>query len=506
MSVAEVQVQASTRTSDDGLPLAHHPESNGDAMTRERWIVAIVALSSFMTVTSGTMANVALPAIGDHFAVDTAAIGWLVTIYLLTFGIAMPFHGRLSDRFGERRIFVFGLTMFTVASSLTGLAVSFPMLLICRALQSVGAAAVTSLGIAMVARVVPSERRGRTLGIVTTAVSGGTALGPTLGGAITQYGSWRMVFLFSSLLLLVIPFALRHLPAAQPRPPVAIDWFGGVAVGMAVAGTILGITSLQRDGGLSTLVLVALGVALTGVALTVWRQRTHAAPFIERTLLANRQYLLLCLVGLLTMMGSISAYIVAPFLYRDINALSSGQVGLALLPQALAVVILSRTAGRWSDRVSPFRLIAVGSLIFSATLLVVSTFAIGWSAATFAALTVVLGIGQALVNAPLSTALTRSIPASVFGVGLGIYNMLFFVGTSLGAAIATGLLSSRESASSALLPFYRGSTQFSEYSDAFLPGVFACLLAAAVVLLAARQPGRSEPVGGSVRGSTARRR
>ena len=485
------------RMSDDGLPIEHQTD-DGEATTRERWIVAIVALSSFMTVTSGTMANVALPAIGDHFEVDTAAIGWLVTIYLLTFGIAMPFHGRLSDRFGERRIFVFGLTVFTIGATLTGLAVSFPMLLICRALQSVGAAAVTSLGIAMVARVVPSERRGRTLGIVTTAVSGGTALGPTLGGAITQFGSWRMVFLFSSLLLLVIPFALRHLPSPPERNPVRIDWFGGVAVGMAVAGVILSITSLQRDGGFSTLVLVSIGVAVAGVVLTVLRQRTHPAPFIERTLLINRQYLLLCLVGLLTMMGTISAYIIAPFLYRDVNGLSSGQVGLALLPQALAVVILSRTAGRLSDRISPYRLICIGLLISSATLLSFSTLAIGWSAPAFAALTVVLGIGQSFVNAPLSTALTRSIPASVFGVGLGVYNMLFFVGTSLGAAIATGLLTSRESASSTLLPFYRGSVQFSEYSDAFLPGVIACLLAAGVVLTAARQPQRSETVGGSV--------
>lgn len=473
-----------------------------DQSARERWIVGIVGVTSFMTVTSGLMVNVALPPIGDHFGADPAALGWLVTIYLLTFGVSMPFHGRLGDRYGERPIYLGGMATFTLGAALAGLAVTFPMLVLARCIQGLGAAAITSLGMSMVARSVPNERRGRTMGIIATAVSAGTALGPTLGGIITQVASWRMVFLVATLLVVVIPLAARYLPAPVLGQRVRIDWLGGIAVGAAISGTLLAVTGLQRQGGLSALVIAAAVVALVGTALTIHRQQTVAFPFIERALLENRRFLLLTLVGLLAMSGSMSAIIIAPFLYTNVNGLPSGQVGLALLPQALVVVLLSGTAGRMADRWSPFALIIPGLLIACGTVVFLSSVAIGWPALAFSAVTSLLGLGQALVNAPLITILTRTIPARIFGVGLGIFNMLFFVGTSLGAAVSTALLDSRSAADRALLPFYRGAAEYTEYSDALLFGAVAFALAAGVAYAASRArvpgaetaTGRVEPV------------
>ena len=458
----------------------------GDGRTHERWVVAIVGLASFMTVTSGTMVNVALPPIGAHFGVDAGALGWLVSIYLLTFGVAMPFHGRLGDRFGERRIYLAGMVLFVIGAALAGLAVAFPMLVVARCIQGLGAGAITSLGMAMVARTVPPERRGRTMGIVATAVSAGAAIGPTLGGIITQLIAWRMVFLFAALLTVVIPLAARYLPPSYLHQQVRIDWLGGIAVGAAVSGALLAVTNLQRQGGLSGAVIAAAIVGLIGTVLTIHRQQTVAFPFIDRALLANRRYLLLTVVGFLTMSGGMGVIVVAPFLYTNVNGLPSGQVGLALLPQALVVVSLSGTAGRLADRWNPFVLIVPGLLISCVTVLFLSAVAIGWPAPAFSAVTMFLGLGQALVNAPLMTVLTRTIPARIYGVGLGIFNMLFFVGTSLGAAVATALLESRAGARRALLPFYVGAEEFSEYSDALLVGTVAFALAAVAAFAASR--------------------
>ena len=458
----------------------------GDGRTHERWVVAIVGLASFMTVTSGTMVNVALPPIGAHFGVDAGALGWLVSIYLLTFGVAMPFHGRLGDRFGERRIYLAGMVLFVIGAALAGLAVAFPMLVVARCIQGLGAGAITSLGMAMVARTVPPERRGRTMGIVATAVSAGAAIGPTLGGIITQLIAWRMVFLFAALLTVVIPLAARYLPPSYLHQQVRIDWLGGIAVGAAVSGALLAVTNLQRQGGLSGAVIAAAIVGLVGTVLTIHRQQTVAFPFIDRALLANRRYLLLTVVGFLTMSGGMGVIVVAPFLYTNVNGLPSGQVGLALLPQALVVVSLAGTAGRLADRWNPFVLIVPGLLISCVTVLFLSAVAIGWPAPAFSAVTMFLGLGQALVNAPLMTVLTRTIPARIYGVGLGIFNMLFFVGTSLGAAVATALLESRAGARRALLPFYVGAEEFSEYSDALLVGTVAFALAAVAAFAASR--------------------
>lgn len=457
-----------------------------DDPSHERWIVAVVTLAIFLTVANTSMVNVALPAIGDHFDAGEARLGWLVTAYSLTFGVGTPFYGRLGDRYGRRAVFVIGLTIFVIASILAGIAVSFPMLLVFRALQAAGAASIPSLGIAMIARAIPQERRGRTLGVISTAVGAGSAIGPTLGGAATEIVSWRMVFLLSAALGALIPLSLRYLPESRGEDTGRVDWLGGITLGAAIAGLLLAVAGLQREGATSILVIASILVAVVGMALTFWRQRMAENPFIERVLLGNRRYLLLTLIGFLSMTGNIGALVVAPFLFSTINGLSSGQIGLALLPQALAVAFLSRTAGRLSDRMDTFTLVTAGLLINFATLLVMATIGIGWPAPAFAALAIFLGIGQALVNAPLSTTLTATVPARVYGAGLGIYNMLFFVGSGFGAAISTAIVEAREDAGSAILPVYLGSERFIEFSDAFLPGIAAFALAAVIAQVARR--------------------
>ncbi|HYI16561.1 MAG TPA: MFS transporter [Thermomicrobiales bacterium] len=453
----------------------------------EGWIVALVTACVFMSVVNTTMVNVSLPDIGDSFGASPASLGWLVTLYSLTFGVATPFYGRLGDRYGLRRMFVIGLCIFVVASLLAGLAPTFALLMLFRAGQAFGAAAIPSLGIGMLARAVPQERRGRSLGIVSTAVGAGSALGPTLGGGITQLVSWRMVFLISALLAVLIPLCLRYLPATRGERGTPPDWLGGITLGATIAGILLVTAGLQRTGATSTLVIISVLVALIGLTITIWRQRIAENPFIERTLLDNRRYLLLCVTGFCAMAGNIGALVVAPFLFDEINGLSAGQIGLALLPTALAVALLSRTTGRLADRYDPFLLIIGGLFVNLVTLILLATFGIGWPVVPFVALSTFLGIGQAFVNSPLSVVLTRTDPQRIYGVGLGLYNMLFFVGSGFGAALSTALFEAREGAGSTILPFYFGDDRYTHISDAFLPAIvfiFVGLLTASAARMA----------------------
>jgi EmrB/QacA subfamily drug resistance transporter len=429
-----------------------------------------------MSVINTTMVNVSLPEIGDHFGASPASLGWLVTLYSLTFGVATPFYGRLGDLYGLRRMFVIGLCIFVAASLLAGIAPTFALLMLFRAGQAFGSAAIPSLGIGMLARAVPEERRGRALGIVSTAVGAGSALGPTLGGGLTQLVSWRMVFLVSAMLAVLIPLCLRYLPSTRGERATPPDWLGGVTLGAAIAGIMLVTAGLQRSGATSTLVIISVLVALAGMVVTIWRQRIAENPFIERTLLANRRYLLLCVTGFCAMAGNVGALVVAPFLFEEINGLSAGETGLALLPMALAVALLSRTAGRLADRYDPFLLIIGGLFVNFVTLVLLATFAIGWPVLPFVALSTFLGIGQAFVNSPLSVILTRTIPQRIYGVGLGLYNMLFFVGSGFGAALSTALYEAREGAETTILPFYFGDERYTHISDAFLPATLVILI------------------------------
>lgn len=461
------------------------------AERHERWIVAIVSACIFVSVVNTSMVNVALPAIGDRFRADEASVGWLVTIYSLTFGIGTPFYGRLGDRYGLRNMFIIGLCIFVAASVLAGAAASFGILIAFRALQAAGSAAIPSLGMAMIAYVVPLERRGQAMGMSAMAVGAGSALGPTLGGALTEFASWRMVFFLSAVLGLLIPFAIRFLPAGHGDGEGEIDWFGGITLGVAIAGFMLAVAGAQRQGITSTLVLAALVAATVGTSATYWRQRAATRPFVDRLLVANRRYLLLCSIGFCTMAGNIGALVVTPFLFRDINDLSAGQIGIAMLPAAAAVTLFSRPVGKLADRVDPFMLVLTGLAVTFTTLVLMAGVGIGWSAMAFASLMMFVGVGQALISAPLSVILTASVPRRVYGAGLGIYNMSFFVGSGFGAALATAMLASRRNSETALFPFFTGSTEFSEFADAFIPSI--ALYAAALVLTLMAQRARPVP-------------
>lgn len=447
---------------------------------RERWLVWIVTATVFVSVLNTTMVNVALPTIGDVFDAGPARVGWLATLYSLMFGIATPFYGRLGDRYGLRKMFITGMGIFVVSSLVAGIVPEFWMLIVCRVGQAVGSAAIPSLGIAMITRAIPGNRRGAAMGLIGASVGAGQALGPTLGGTLTEFASWRLLFLVSAGLVFLIPPALRRLPADTERNSQPVDWLGGLMLATAIAGVLFGIGNLEERGLFSTTVLVSFGVAAVAVAGTIIRQRTVDFPFIERLLLKNRRFIYLCVIGFLSMGGSIGAIILAPFLFERVNGLSTATVGLALLPQAVVLTLLSRPMGRLADRVDALLLMTIGLIINTVVIGVMVTVGVGWSTVALVALFLFLGVGQAMVNSPLSVTLTRSIPPRIAGSGLGIYNMLFFVGGGFGAASATALLAAREAAETSLLPVYAGATQFSEFGDAYLYSLFAFVVALAI--------------------------
>lgn len=453
---------------------------------RERWVVWLVTATVFLSVLNTTMANVALPTIGARFDAGPAQVGWLVTLYSLVFGITTPFYGRLGDRFGLRRMYVLGLTIFVTSSLLAALAPAFWLLVVFRAGQGLGSAAIPSLGIAMLTRTVPSERRGVALGLVGASVGAGQALGPTLGGTLTEFISWRAVFLISCVAVVLIPPARRLMSADVNPDAQPIDWFGGLALGGLIAGLLVAVGNLEGMGPASPVVLGPLAFSGLAFGLLVVRQRAAAFPFIDRLLLANPRYLALCALGFLTMASNVGAFILAPFLLEEVNGLGAALVGLTLLPQAVAVTFLSRPVGRLADRFDTLKLAAIGFSINLTVLVTLAVFAVGWPAYVLAGLFVLFGVGQAFVSSPITVSISRVVPTRATGAGLGLYNMMFFIGSSFGATASTALLAARETAAEPLLPFYRGNPLYSEFGDAYLFSVAATAVALFTIWLARR--------------------
>jgi MFS family permease len=191
------------------------------------------------------------------------------------------------------------------------------------------------------------------------------------------------------------------------------------------------------------------------------------------------------------MSAAISTFILLPFLLEDVNGLPTSSVGLVLLSQAVVVTFLSRPVGRLADRYDAVVLSSIGLAIVLVVIAVLATVAVGWPVWALVPLLMVFGVGQASTFSPLQTTVTRVVPRRLAGTGIGIYNMMFFVGSAFGAAIATGLLSARKG-ERALLPVYFGPDEYSYFGDAFLYGFTAALVGIVLLQFARKTPNVAE--------------
>ncbi len=467
--------------------------SPGTVEDTSRWLVPLLAAAVFFSVLNTTMINVTLPTIRDVFDVTEAESGLLATLYSLFFGIMTPFYGRLGDRYGLRRLYITGMVIFGVSSLLASTVPTsaFPLLVMFRVGQGIGSAAIPPLGTALIMRRIPSVRRGASIGLIAASVGAGQAVGPSLGGALTEFVSWRGVFLVSAVIMVLIPFQYRMFPSKPDDEPAPVDWLGGFALAATIAGLLISVNGIQRQGLNSPAVLISVPIMVFALATTIVRQRSLQFPFINQELLANKRFVLYSLTAFTMMSASVSSLILLPFMLEDVNGLRAAEVGLVLLSQAIVVTLLSRPIGKLADRYDAVILSSIGLSIVLGVIVVLATVAVGWPVWALIPLLLVYGVGQASTFSPLQTTVTRVVPRRLAGTGIGLYNMMFFVGSSFGAAISTGLLSARKG-ESALLPIYRGPAEYSQFGDAFLYGLCAAGVGIILLQFARRAPNLME--------------
>jgi MFS transporter, DHA2 family, metal-tetracycline-proton antiporter len=437
-----------------------------DSGPSEKLIVALVSACTFTSVLSTTMFNVVLPEIGRDFDVTPATLGWLFTAYSLIFAVATTFYGRLGDLYGIRRFLTIGIGIFSVGSALAALAMSFELLLAARIFQATGAAAIPALGTATMFRMVPAERRGLAMGYMSAVIGTGAGLGPVIGGLLAEFLSWRALFLVPGSLFVMIPVLLRLLPPMEGKAKGKLDIYGGALVAMSLGGLLISVTNLERAGPGSPVVfgpfLVFVGVML----VLIHRIRSREDSFIPKTILANRNFVLLGVTAVGMTATAMGSMVTLPLLLDDVQGVAVGQIGLVMLPSAVASAVLGPIGGRLADRygsVVPLRL-GLGSLVIGAFLM--SSFGTSGSATTVAILAITFGAGMGLAGAPLLNSVSLILPQSQGGTGIGLIHMVFLMGGSFGVAVKTAIIDARINATDAFNPLHSGAG--AGFSDAFL--------------------------------------
>ena len=392
-------------------------------------------MASFLTAFTGSSVNIALPAIGLDFSMDAILLSWVPTSFLLAAAMFLVPIGRLADIHGRKKVFTLGISVFTFASLLAGLAPTSAVLIAARALQGIGGAMISGTGVAILTSVFPAEERGRVLGINVAAVYLGLSLGPPLGGVLTQQLGWRSIFLTTLPLgLAVIIFVLWRLEGewAEARGE-AFDLIGSAIYAAALIALMYGFSQLPDLAGAALIVLGLIGFLGFGL----WELDSESPVLNLGLFRSNRTFTFSNLAALIHYAAVYAVSFLLSLYLQYLKGLSPQQAGLVLIFQPVVQFLFSPAAGRLSDRVEP-RILASAGMVFTALGLLLLVFL---SPATplwaIVANLILLGFGYALFSSPNMNAIMGSVQRKFYGVAAGMLATMRLIGQMLSMGIAT---------------------------------------------------------------------
>ncbi|MBZ5790145.1 DHA2 family efflux MFS transporter permease subunit [Burkholderia contaminans] len=418
----------------------------------KRWYALIVlCLGVLMIVLDSTIVNVALPSISTDLHFTETALVWVVNAYLLTFGGCLLLGGRLGDLYGQRRMFLAGLVVFTLASLACGLAQSQTMLIAARAVQGLGGAVVSAVSLSLIMNLFtePGERAWA-MGVYGFVCAGGGSIGVLLGGLLTSSLSWHWIFLVNLPIgIAVYAMCATLLPRLRaPAGTARLDVAGALTVTASLMLAVYGIVGGNEAGWLSTQTVVLIGAAVALLALFIAIEARAAHPLMPLTLFAARNVALANVIGVLWAAAMFAWFFLSALYMQRVLGYGPLQVGLAFLPANLIMAAFSlglsaRIVMRFGIR-GP---IAAGLLIAACGLALFSRAPVdgGFVWHVLPGMTL-LGIGAGVAFNPMLLAAMNDVDPADSGLASGIVNTAFMMGGALGLAVLASLAAARTDA------------------------------------------------------------
>jgi EmrB/QacA subfamily drug resistance transporter len=418
---------------------------------RDRRQLALVSsiLASTIAAVDSSAVNVALPAIGRDLGGGLAAQQWISNAYLLTLSALILLAGSLTDRLGERRIFVAGVVGFGIGSALCAAAPSVGVLIAARALQGIAGALLTPAALAIIVAVFPREERGAAIGTWTAWGGIGILVGPLVGGQIVDTAGWRWIFLINlPLVAIALLLAARAVPdRAEAASAARIDWTGAVMAALSLAGISFALIEQPMRGWSSPMIWGPLVAGIVLFAAFVRHEARTPSPMLPLGLFSRRNFAV-ANAQTLAMYGGIGVlgFFMTIYLQQvaGYSALKAGVTGL--VPTAV-VFVLSRRFGRLADRYGPRAFLTVGPLLVAAGLLLLVRFGTSvslWTDVVPALL--VFGLGLAVSVAPLTATVLADAEESNAGIASAVNNAIARTASLLAVAAVGAVVSSHYSA------------------------------------------------------------
>ncbi len=443
-----------------------------------RWVLLATVLGSGLAFLDATVVNVALPTIGEDLDAGLGGLQWTVNAYALTLAGLLLLGGSLGDRFGRRRIFVWGVVWFAIASGLCALAPTIEALIAARALQGVGAALLTPGSLALIEASFKQEDRGAAIGAWSGLGGVAAAIGPFLGGWLVQSVSWRLIFLINLPLAAVVVWAAaRHVPESRnPRAAQKLDVAGATLAALGLAGVTYALTEGPSGGWTepATVILGVAGLILLAAFVAVEMRSPH--PMVPLDIFSSRLFTAANIVTLVVYAALGGALFLLPIQLQVVVGYSPLEAGAALFPLTLVLLLLSARAGRLAQRIGPRIPMTVGPLVAAVGLALMVRVGPDASYVTdILPALLVFSLGLSLVVAPLTATVLGAASEENAGVASAINTDVARIASLLAVAVipvAAGI-----SGTDALAP--------SAFDDGFDTGVMiSAVLCAAGGLLA----------------------
>jgi MFS transporter, DHA2 family, multidrug resistance protein len=414
------------------------------------WLIAtVVAMAAFMEVLDTSIANVSLPHMAGDLSAGTSESVWVLTSYLVSNAIVLPMTGWLVGVFGRKRFFLACIAVFTLSSLVCGMAANLGLLLLARVVQGIGGGGLQPVAQSILADSFPREKRGIAFAVFTLTVIFAPAIGPTLGGWITDNYSWRWIFLIN-LPVGVAAFALvNHLvedpPFLKRLRGIRVDYIGFALLALGVGALQIMLDKGQEDDWFGSHFIVALAViaVISLITLVIW-DWSHKAPIIDFRLFKNRTFAATCLIMFFVGVVLFSGVVLMPQFLQSLMGYSAQSAGMVLSLGAIGMFFTTPMVGRLAAKVPAPYLMAIGWLATAAALYVASrTIDLSISFEHAAWLRAAQVLPLSLIFIPANVAAYASVPAEKSNAVAGMVNFMRNIGSSVGTSVMTAMLAQR---------------------------------------------------------------
>jgi EmrB/QacA subfamily drug resistance transporter len=406
------------------------------------WTLGAMCFALFMVMLDNTVVNVSLPSIQRDLHASLSALEWTVNAYTLTFAVLMVTGGRLGDIFGRRKLFLFGVVVFGLSSAAIGLAPNDTMLVAFRAVQGIGAAFMMPATLSIITQAFPPHQRGMAIGTWAGVSAMALAIGPVLGGFLTQTVSWRAIF-FLNPPIAVAAVAVTLFATRESRDETVgktVDIPGIAAITVGLTALVLALVEGNRWNWGSLRVISLFAIALVASVAFVLIELRHKAPMVDFRFFRSRSFLGANLVAFFVSFAMLAQFFFLALYMQNILHFTPLQAGVRFLPATVLIIVMGPLAGRLTDRVGPRPLMTAGLVVVASAIFIQSRITIHTGYLLLLPGFVLMGIGMGLVMSPMSTAAMNAVDRAKAGVASGVLSMSRMVGGTFGVAVMGALV------------------------------------------------------------------